>query len=346
MATRPDHRPNLRWLRAAARAALRPVGPDRLAASVLGASVLAASVLGASVLGIGPVDAAALDDGASDLRSQRVAEGFICSDELDGWACPPLQPQVDAGSVRKGVYRQCARVDGVVDFNGAWLKDVVCDGKAALIARDGAVIRDVRITDVSIGINANCVRWDGGTVVLDRLTCMGADMGVLGYGRRLTIQDSHIAETRTDGANLGHLVYACPMQAGASALVIARTRLIAPGAKGHVLKTGCASTRIVDSTLDGGARGYARLIDAFNGGRLVVADSRLIAGPDAASTAMIGYGAEMRQRHADNRVELSGGVMDCRHMPIWGSSLRTWPVQLIPDAVTWTPTDVRGCPQP
>jgi hypothetical protein len=322
MRGRPARRPKVRWIAAAA---LVPV-------------LLS--------IGAAPAGAVATGDDGRDLRAQRVAEGFVCSDEVEGWGCPPLQPQVDAGSVRKGVYRQCAYVAGVVAFNGAWLKDVVCDGKAALIARDGAVIRDVRITDISIGVNANCVRWEGGTVVLDGLTCLRADMGVLGYGRHLTLQNSRIAETRTDGINLGHLVYACPLKAGDSALVVAQTRLSSPGSNGHVLKTGCATTRIVDSTLDGGARGYARLIDAFNGGALVIEDTDLVAGPAAASTALIGYGAEMRQRHSDNHVRVSGGRLDCRHLPIWGSSLRTWPVKLIPDAVTWAPGEARGCPQP
>lgn len=280
------------------------------------------------------------------LKKQRQAEGYTCSDEVVGWTCPDLQAQIDRGEVVKGVYAQCGRVDGPVAFNGAWLKGTVCQRKAALIADPGAVIENVKITDVTVGLNGNCVRWQGGTVVIRGMTCLRADMGVLGFGEALVIEDSTIADTRDTGRDHGHLVYACPRQSRGASLTITGTTLASPGREGHVLKTGCAYTRVEDSRLLGGDQDYSRLVDAFNGGVLEIRDSELTVGRDGGNGDLIGYGAEMRTRFEANRVVLTGGRLDCRRLRRRGHSLHTWDDRARPESVTWQPDEDAGCPKP
>lgn len=280
------------------------------------------------------------------LKQQRLAEGYTCSDEIVGWTCPDLQAQIDTGEVVKGVYAQCGEVDRPVAFNGAWLKGAVCGRKAALIANPGAVIENVTITDVSIGVNANCVRWQGGEVTIRGMTCRRADMGVLGFGEALTIEDSTLADTLDSGRNLGHLLYACPRESRDARLTIRNSVFANPGNGGHAVKSGCAETRIEGSRLTGGPQSYSRLVDAFNGGVLAIRDSTLEVGPDGGNGDVIGFGAGMRERHAVNRVALIGGRMDCRGLPAYGKSLHTWDGHAQPDGVVWQPAQSVGCPQP
>ena len=279
------------------------------------------------------------------LKAARSAEGYSCSDEVIGWECPALQAQVDAGTVTKGVYRQCATVRRSVDFNGAWLKNAVCDRKAALIARDGAILANVRITDVSTNANAACVRWEGGTVVLKNLSCSASDMGLLGNGRRLVIEDSEIADSNAGGRSLGHLVYACAREPDGAELIIRGSRIANPGAEGHVVKTGCARTLIEDSTLAAGDRPYSRILDAFNGGELVIRNSRLAAGQHGGNGDLIGYGAEMRNRHPVNRVAVTAGQIDCKGPGKVANLLHVWPDRVAPTTVAWQPAQTRHCPQ-
>lgn len=285
-------------------------------------------------------------DRLAALKRQRVAEGFRCSDEVPGWGCPDLADQLARGDVLKGVYAQCGVVRGRVAFNGAWLKGTACGGKAALIARDGAVIENVRISHVSVGANGACVRWEGGAVTLSGMTCHDSEMGVLGNGQRLVIEDSTIRDSLPGPRpNLGHLVYTCSNRADGAELVVRRTRIVNAGNSGHLLKSGCAVTRVEDSRIDGGDRAYSRLIDAFNGGRLEVRGSTLRVGAHGGNRDLIGYGAEMRQRHPVNTVELSGGAIDCSATWIV-NSLHVWPWKLSPSAVSWQPGEARGCPPP
>ena len=278
------------------------------------------------------------------LKAARIAEGYTCSDEVIGWKCPDLQAQVDAGTVVKGVYRQCATVRRAVDFNGAWLKDAVCDGKAALIAHDGAVLANVRITDVSTNANAACGRGEGGSVALHNLSCHASDMGLLGNGRRLVIEDSEIADTNAGGRSLGHLIYACARQADGAELIIRASRIANPGARGHVLKTGCARTRIENSTLAAGDRPYSRIVDAFNGGELEIRNSSLAAGRHGGNGDLIGYGAELRHRHPVNRVAVTAGQIDCKAPGTIAHLLHVWPDRVVPATVAWQPAQTRSCP--
>lgn len=278
------------------------------------------------------------------LKAKRIAEGYSCSDEVIGWGCPNLQAQVDAGAVAKGVYRQCARVRGPVDFGGAWLKDTVCGGKAALIVHDGAILANVRISDITTRANAACVRWEGGSVVIKSLSCRASDMGLLGNGTRLVIEDSEITQTNAGGRSLGHLVYTCARRAAGAELIVRNSRITDPGSDGHVLKSGCARTRVENSTLAGGAGPYSRIVDAFNGGALEIVDTQIVVGATGGNGDVIGYGAEGRANHPVNTVTLIGGRLDCRSDGRVFHTLHLWPDGVAPSAVRIEPAASLRCP--
>lgn len=274
-------------------------------------------------------------------KAELEEQGFACSDEIYGWTCPDLSSQIASGRVIKGVYTQCVTVSSAVDFQGAHLKTEVCGRKAGLIAKDGAVIENVTITDLSIGVNAACVRWEGGTITLRNMTCTRTDMGLLGTGERLVIEDSLFEGTHNEGRNHGHVIYASK----ADEVVIRNTTLRDPGNQGHVLKSGARHTVIENSTLAGGARPYSRVIDAFNGGILEILQSHLVVGSQGGNGDMIGYGAEMRQRFDDNRVIIKGGSVDCSAALTY-NSLHVWPERLRPDSVIWEPETNSRCRPP
>lgn len=276
-----------------------------------------------------------------DRRALLAAEGYGCSDDVHGWACPDLAQQIATGSVMKGVYVQCARIDRPVDFNGALIKNSVCGGKAALIARDGAEIANVTIENISIGVNGACIRWEGGTVRLRHVHCLDSDMGLLGTGDQLVIEDSLFERTKDGGRNYGHVLYL----SRADRVEIRNSILREPGNEGHVLKSGARILIVEDSELAGGSRPYSRLIDAFNGGELLIKNTILKTGPHGGNGDLIGYGAEMRTRFSINRVSLEGGVLDClAHRA--RNAVHAWSGKARPDALLWRPAQSLGCPDP
>ena len=246
--------------------------------------------------------------------------GYRCSDEVIGWECPNLQKQVNSGSVKKGVYLQAAKVyapritntdatnPNVVDFNGAWIKETTSQGKGAILTRDGTaeqptVIKNVKITRATNNQNAACVRLEGGHVEVHNLTCRASDMGIQGNVDSILIADSDIGQTLDYGDNLGHVLYICGGTGDdRCSLTIRNTRLHGPGDQGHTLKTGAAKTVLETVELDETRGTGSRLIDAFNGGELVIRESILKAHPNDGNAEVIGYATEGRVNHSVDRI--------------------------------------------
>lgn len=251
----------------------------------------------------------------SQIKADLKDQGYTCADTVIGWECPDLQDQVDAGSVQKGVYIRGATVNQEVDFNGAWLKGAVKDGKGALIARPGAVIRNVKVTGASTGVNASCVSpiAEGGRVEVHNLTCRDSDMGIQGNADEILIADSDIGMTLNQGANLGHVLYVCGgVDPDSCTVTVRNSRIHGPSDGGHTLKTGASRTVLENVTLDETRGTGSRLIDAINGGELVIRDSRLVAHPNDGNGDVIGFDTERRVDHSTNSVSLdSTTTVDC-----------------------------------
>jgi hypothetical protein len=263
-------------------------------------------------------------------KAELKRQGYTCSDTVLGWECPDLQKQVKTGSVKKGVYRQPAKVyarriensdadnPNAVNFNGSLIKNVTSQGKGAILTRAGTaehptVIKNVRITGATNNQNASCVRLEGGHVEIHNLTCRGSDMGIQGNVASLLIADSDIGRTLDYGDNLGHVLYICGGTGdNECTLTIRDTRLHGPGDQGHTLKTGAAKTVLDNVELDETRGTGSRLIDTFNGGELIIRDSRLKAHPYDGNAEVIGYATEGRVNHAVDRLVIDRDTqIDC-----------------------------------
>lgn len=274
-------------------------------------------------------------------RDELAAQGYACSDEIPALACPKLESQIKTGRVKPGVYLQCATVSGAVDFQGSWLKDKACGRKAALIAKGGAVIENVTISGQSDGTNLACVRLEGGDIAIRGMTCRHTDTAILGNAGHVVIENSLLESVMDSGPSLNHIVYAN----SADILEIRGTTVRDPGHRGHALKTGARRTIIENSTIEAGEREYSRIIDAFNGGELILRNTVLRVGSHGGNGDVIGFGGEMRTRFDVNRVEMSGGVIDCRAGKTW-NVLHIWQDKVLPDIEDFQPGEVLGCPAP
>jgi len=273
-------------------------------------------------------------------RAQRRAEGFTCSDEVHGWSCPDLQQQVNMGRVPKGVYLQCAKiVNRRVDFQGSLVKDKVCGRKATFIVEGETQIENLTIEAGSTNVNAACFRWQGGNLTLRNVHCRRGDMGFLGSGESLVIEDSSFQGTTDEGRNLGHVLYVTK----ADRLVLRNSTIRDPGNRGHVLKTGARETLIESSTIAGGDRRYSRVIDAFNGGRLVLRDTNLMIGSGRENAHLIAFGVEGREKFDRHEIIFEGGRVDCSAAAT-RQVIRYWPEKTGPINVTWAPDAIKGCP--
>jgi hypothetical protein len=87
-------------------------------------------------------------------------------------------------------------------------------------------------------------------------------------------------------------------------------------------------------TLDETRGTGSRLIDAFNGGELVIRDSQLLAHPDDGNADVIGFRAEGRVDHTTDRVEIDADtVIDCAG----GQLVNGSPSEVVNDA------QIEGC---
>jgi hypothetical protein len=245
------------------------------------------------------------------VKAELETRGYTCADSVIGWECPDLQTQIESGSVQKGVYIRGATVNRDVDFNDAWLKGAVKDGKGALIAKPGAVIRNVKVTGASTGVNASCVSpiAEGGRIEVHNLTCRDSDMGIHGNADEILIADSDIGMTLDQGANLGHVLYVCGgVKPNRCTVTVRNSRIHGPGDDGHTLKTGASRTVLEGVTLDETRGTGSRLIDALNGGDLVIQNTQLVAHPNDGNADVIGFDTEARVEHSTNSVLLDAGT--------------------------------------
>ena len=302
----------------------------------------------AAILAVGLVLAAlaGLSPGAG-----RAAE-FACSDRESGRACPDLARLVAEAAdgarlvLPPGDYVQCFRQPRgkrlELDFQGGRLHGRACAGKAAIVQTAALTLRNLECFDIAVPAgNGACVRHQSGPLTLDRVHVHDAQSGVLaGSGAGpLTIRDSRFE--RLGGT--------CPQQCGrAHAIYYAGPRLTIRNSviadardEAHLVKTGAAETVIVGSRLDETGGFGSRVIDAYNGGVLVIRDSRITARAGDGNHDVIGYDYEQRRDPAENRVAITGARIDCA-----GGPLLAGRGSLDAAAVTVTDTRLSDCVTP
>ncbi|TQE98976.1 MAG: hypothetical protein FKY71_11030 [Spiribacter salinus] len=248
---------------------------------------------------------------------------YECSDLVPGAECPSLQQALSQGDtvkLEKGVYRQCAVIQQptTVIGNGARIEHAVCQGKAAFVTNADATLRDLTCAEHRIGSgNGACVRQQRGELTLDGVAIVGSQNGVLAGpdAGSLTVRNSELRGLGGDCSvkcGRAHGLY----YGGSGDLVISNSRLSEPKDQGHLVKTGARRTLIEDSTMDERGGNGSRMIDAYNGGELVVRNSTLNAAQGDGNPDVIGYDYEARIEHSENRVVILGGRINCASGPL------------------------------
>jgi len=259
-----------------------------------------------------------LPNADTDARGALEAEGFTCSDEIAGWQCPKLQELVKGGGtveLPKGDYVQCATISAptTLDGNGSRIRDRACGRKAAFVVNSDSTISDIECSGISIGSgNGACIRQQTARVTLERVRFHDSQEGVLTNGdvESLTIRDSVFERLGgARGIKLGraHGVY---YSSSHGELRIENSVFRLPKDEGHLVKSGAARTVILNSTLDELGGDGSRLIDAFNGGEVIVRDSKLV-NARGGNSDVVGYDYEARTDHPVNRIVLENVEADC-----------------------------------
>ncbi len=255
----------------------------------------------------------------SGEKARIEAEGYTCADTIPGWECPDLQRLVDAGGdvdLPKGIFLQCAtlRRPVTINGNGAHLKGKACSDKAALVVKADARIRDLECSEITVSSgNGACIRQETDHVTLERVHFHDSQEGVLTNQSvlSLTILDSRFSRLGGDcriKCGRAHGVYFASI---AGALTIRNSSFRLPLHQGHLIKSGAARTVIENSTLDERVGEGSRLIDAYNGGVLVIRNTTLENAPGGNSN-VIGYDFEGRADHPVNRIVLEAVTARCR----------------------------------
>lgn len=211
-----------------------------------------------------------------------------------------------------------ARTPGTVRFRRA-----VAESKATIVVKaNGVTLEDLSIADVAVGGNGACVRFNerGRDLVIRRLDCADAEMGVLITGERgdTLIEDSRFDRIGRPGADLGHNIYSsCDHLGGCpERLVVRSSSFTGERNEGHYIKSRARRTVLEGNTLDGRGATYSRLIDIPQGGVIGITGNTLYHDRGGNSDA-IGLALEIRDprapEHAENRAEIAGNRIVSSH---------------------------------
>jgi hypothetical protein len=185
-------------------------------------------------------------------------------------------------------------IEGVGPAAGVVLTDKTCQGKALLII-DGAgdTVRNLTLTRARVPDgNGAGIRAEGGSLTVDGVRFINNEEGILGAATR---QSTILVENSLFDRN-GICLGAC-----AHAIYVNRIALLrvihshfTDTRDGHDIKSRAARTEVLDNDIEDGPTGTSSyLIEAPNGGGLLVSGNKLEKGPHTGNrTAAIEIGAE------------------------------------------------------
>ncbi|TQE99018.1 MAG: right-handed parallel beta-helix repeat-containing protein [Spiribacter salinus] len=275
------------------------------------------------VIGVGQHDQLWLFRPMEPVDPDAALGDYECSDRVPMRECPRLADQLSGGGeveLVHGVYEQCMVVKRptVVRGNGSVITGAVCHGKAAFVSNADLELHDLACENHNVRDgNGACVRQQRGSLLLSNVEVRNSQNSVLagdGVGD-LTFDNVRVENVGGECSvrcGRAHGVY----YRGEGTLTIRDSVLRAPKDEGHLVKSGAARTVIERTTLDERGGFGSRVVDAYNGGELVIRDSTIIAAQQDGNAEVIGYDYEARREHARNRIELSGGRIDCAGGPL------------------------------
>ena len=206
----------------------------------------------------------------------------------------------DTVQIYPGEYFDCASVpqakltiEGVGDAAKVVMTDKACAGKALLITSGADItVRNLTLTRARVpDMNGAGIRGEGQTLTVDGVRFINNQNGILSgaEGGTITIRNSLFDRNGVCAPGCAHGIYV-----GHSALLRVENSRFTNTKQGHHIKSRAARTEVVGCTLDDGPEGTASyMIEAPNGGSLVVRDSTLTKGPQAENhTGAIVIGSE------------------------------------------------------
>jgi len=182
------------------------------------------------------------------------------------------------------------------------------------VVQADARIRDLECSEITVSSgNGACIRQETDHVTLERVHFHDSQEGVLTNQSvlSLTIEDSRFSRLGGDcriKCGRAHGIY---YGASTGELTIRNSIFRLPQHQGHLIKSGASRTVIENSTLDERVGKGSRLIDAYNGGVLVLRNTTLENAPGGNSN-VIGYDFEGRADHRVNRIVLEAVTARCR----------------------------------
>ncbi len=206
----------------------------------------------------------------------------------------------DTVQLQPGEYFDCATLsqakltfEGVGDASKVLLTDKACGGKALLITSGADItVRNMTLTRARVPDNNGAgIRGEGANLLVDNVRFVNNQNGILAgnEGATIIVRNSYFERNGTCQGSCAHGIYA----GNAKLLRVENTRFVNTK-EGHHIKSRAARTEVVGCTFDDGPEGTASyMIEAPNGGTLIVRDSTLTKGPEASNhTAAIVIGTE------------------------------------------------------
>ena len=224
-----------------------------------------------------------------------------------GHAFPTLSAAVaqarsgDTISLFPGLYADCAvlhaddlTLEGVGDAGSVVLTRKICRGKALLVADGDAItIRNLTLSDARVPDgNGAGIRAEGGALTVDHVRFIGNQDGILTSGVAphmvLTVRDSFFSGNGACLKACAHGIYA-----GHIAHLVVEGSVFRDTREGHHIKSRAVRTEVTGCDIADGPDGTGSyLIEAPNGGALLIRGNRLEKGPHAGNRAAIAIGTE------------------------------------------------------
>ena len=203
--------------------------------------------------------------------------------------------------ISPGQYFDCAvlaannlTIQGVGDAAAVVLTDKTCQGKALLVIDgDNTTISNLTLTRARVADgNGAGIRAEGGSLTVDGVHFINNQDGILTSANPamvLTVRHSVFTKNGVCQESCSHAIYA-----GKIASLVVQDSIFRDTRDGHDIKSRAARTEVTGCDIQDGPTGTASyLIEAPNGGALIVRDNTLEKGPLSGNhTAAISIGAE------------------------------------------------------
>lgn len=240
---------------------------------------------------------------------------YECVDTAERRECPDLDRRLRKGGsviLPRGVYRQCAMIRKPTDLDaaGSLFLGGVCRGKGTFVQNADFTLRNAECAEVR-GDHGNeaCIRRQRGITRLDHVHFRDSYNGVIGgTGEPLIVENSLLENLGGSPQSLGR---AHGLYVKDGTLVIRNTTVRSGQWEGHLIKSGGRLIVIEDSLLDERGGNGSRVIDAFNGGEIVISGTQIHAAADDGNSNVIGFDFEGRNAHQAARITLERTRVDC-----------------------------------